>query len=143
MFTDFHLNHSKKGFLTIYNPENTPFLKEEYQLLDNLRRTIEVHLNKRVVKHRLLESENRLKNLLSSQTSYVLRTNLDGLHTYWNSTFEEEFGWLYDQSCLNNGNSLASICDYHHGRTYATVEKCIAHRGVAFQVELDKANKTG
>jgi PAS domain S-box-containing protein len=143
MFTDFHLNHSKKGFLTIYNPEDTPFLKEEYQLLDNLRRTIEVHLNKRVVKHRLLESENRLKNLLNSQTSYVLRTNLDGLHTYWNQTFEAEFGWLYYEAGLQNGNSLASICEYHHERTFATVEKCISNPGVTFQVELDKPNKTG
>ena len=143
MFTDFHLNHSKKGFLTIYNPADTPFLKEEYQLLDNLRRTIEVHLNKRVVKHRLIESENRLKNLLNTQTSYVLRTNLNGLHTYWNRTFEEEFGWLYYESGLKNGNSLASICEYHHQKTFATVEKCISNPGIAFQVELDKPNKSG
>ncbi len=143
MFTDFHLNHGIKGFLTIYNQENTPFLKEEYQLLDNLRRTIEVHLNKREVKHRLVESESRLKNLLNSQTSYVLRTNLEGLHTYWNRTFEEEFGWLYHQSGLWNGNSLASICEYHHERTFATVEKCINNPGITFQVELDKPKKTG
>lgn len=140
---DFHLNHSKKGYLTIFNPQDTPFLKEEYALLENLKRTIEVHLNKRVVKQQLIESENRLKNLLNSQTSFVLRTNLQGLHTYWNHTFEKEFGWIFNESGMQNGNSLASICSHHHERTYKTVAECIENPGMVFKVELDKPSKEG
>lgn len=143
MMIDFHLNHSKKGFLTVFNPNDTPFLKEEFALLDNLKRTIEVHLNKRVVKQRLIESENRLKNLLNSQTSYVLRTNLQGKHTYWNHAFEQAFGWIYGEVGIENGNSLDSICVHHHARTFETVAKCIAMPGEIFKVEIDKPGKDG
>ena len=88
----------------------------------------------------LKTSEQRLLNLVNSQTNYVLRTDLFGQHTYWNNKFAEEYGWLYDNQ-LSHGDALRSICDYHHERARVVVEKCIHQPGTTFKVELDKPSK--
>lgn len=88
----------------------------------------------------LKTSQQRLLNLVNSQTSYVLRTDLYGQHTYWNNKFEEEFGWIYGTD-LDHGDALKSICDYHHERARVVVEKCIHQPGTTFKVELDKPTK--
>jgi PAS domain S-box-containing protein len=86
----------------------------------------------------LRNSENKLRNLVNSQTSYVLRTDLQGQHTYWNNKFLKDFGWLYEENGMDNGNSLLSICDHHHQATYDAVNRCIAEPGKIVPVELDK-----
>jgi len=83
-----------------------------------------------------------LKSILSSQTSYVLRTDMEGRHTYWNQKFEDEFGWVYEGNMMH-GNSLLSICESHHGVTHDTVMKCIAEPGKIIKVELDKPHRDG
>ncbi len=87
--------------------------------------------------NKIQESEKWLESLLSSQTSFVLRTNMLGQHTYWNHAFEEKFGWIYENG-LNNEDSLKSICEYHHPRTLEAVNECIAEPGKIVKVELDK-----
>jgi len=39
---------------------------------------------------KLKSAKNRLENLLNAQTHYVLRTDLEGRHTYWNQVFEQD-----------------------------------------------------
>ncbi|MFZ4463811.1 MAG: PAS domain S-box protein [Bacteroidales bacterium] len=91
----------------------------------------------------LRESEERLRNLISSQTNYVLWTDLNGRHTYWNKKFEKEFGWMYANDGLAGADALNSICNYHHNRTRETVEKCLFNPGTIFKIELDKPAKDG
>lgn len=88
----------------------------------------------------LKTSQQRLLNLVNSQTNYVLRTDLYGQHTYWNNKFADEYGWLYGDT-LDHGDALSSICDYHHERARVVVEKCINNPGTTFKVELDKPTK--
>jgi PAS domain S-box-containing protein len=88
----------------------------------------------------LKTSQQRLLNLVNSQTSYVLRTNLYGQHTYWNDKFEEEFGWVYGNR-LDQGDALQSICAYHHERARVVVDNCIQQPGKIFKVELDKPTR--
>lgn len=88
----------------------------------------------------LKKSQQRLLNLVNSQTSYVLRTDLYGQHTYWNNKFADEFGWMYGNT-LDHGDALKSICEYHHERARVVVEKCITNPGTTFKVELDKPTK--
>ena len=88
----------------------------------------------------LKTSQQRLLNLVNSQTSYVLRTDLSGQHTYWNNKFEEEYGWIYGTE-LDHGDMLKSICTYHHERAKSVVEKCIQEPGTIFKAELDKPTK--
>jgi len=89
------------------------------------------------------ESEERLQNIVNSPTHYILRTDLTGRHTYWNKTFENTFGWLYEPKGIANGNPLDSICTYHHQRSQKIVETCINNPGTVHQVELDKPKKEG
>ena len=91
----------------------------------------------------LLKSEERFRNIVKSQTSYVLRTDLTGKHTYWNDKFVEDFGWIYEKTGMDGGDSLKSICNYHHARTYETVKACITNPGTIIKIELDKPTKDG
>lgn len=84
----------------------------------------------------------QLKSLVSSQTSYVLRTDMEGKHTYWNEKFENEFGWVYEGKMMH-GNSLLSICESHHGAAKKAVMECIEHPGKIVNVELDKPHRDG
>lgn len=91
----------------------------------------------------LQESEERLQRIVNSPTHYVLRTDLTGMHTYWNKTFEKEFGWLYKNKGIAKSDSLTSICNYHHKRTQEVVMACIMHPGTVYQIELDKPSRDG
>jgi PAS domain S-box-containing protein len=91
----------------------------------------------------LVNNDKVLRNLLNSQTNYMVRTDLEGRHTYWNRIFEENFDFLYARQGIGGGDSLLSICDYHHERTRETVAKCLASPGKIFQVELDKPTREG
>lgn len=89
----------------------------------------------------LQESEERLQKIVNSETNYVLRTDLLGKHTYWNKTFERDFGSMYEKEGIAYGDSLKSICDYHHQRTKEAVMACMMNPGSVHQVELDKPSK--
>ena len=91
---------------------------------------------------RIIETQEKLQNILGTQTAYVLRTNMQGQHTYWNKKFEDEFGWVYGDKMMN-GDALLSICDSHHRAAEVTVEMCIQEPGKIIKVELDKPHKDG
>jgi len=90
----------------------------------------------------IIQTNNKLKSLVASQTSYVLRTDMEGRHTYWNQKFEDEFGWVYEGDMMH-GNSLLSICETHHGAAYNAVMECVEEPGKVVKVELDKPHKDG
>jgi PAS domain S-box-containing protein len=85
----------------------------------------------------LFKSEARLQTLLNNQTSYLVRVNLEGQHTYWNTKFEQDFGWA------RTSDALETICEYHHQRTRDAVAWCLAHPGNIRQVDLDKPTQHG
>lgn len=91
----------------------------------------------------LVINEQRLRNIIETQTSYIIRTNLTGSYTYWNKTFEEDFSYVKRLNEENKEAVLASICEYHHQRTIETVHDCISNPGKVVQVELDKPDDTG
>ena len=90
----------------------------------------------------IIQLNDKLNNLVASQTAYVLRTDMEGRHTYWNKKFEDEFGWVYEGNMMH-GNSLLSICESHHGSAVKAVKECIANPGKIVKVELDKPHKDG
>lgn len=134
-------NSEEIGLLEVFLPEGEKFLPEEYQLIPAICNIIGQHFESKINLSESQKNEKQLKNLLNSQTSYVLRTDLEGKHTYWNQKFKEEFDWIYGQNGLYHGNSLQSICEYHHQRTIETVQNCIQFPGEIFSVELDKPGK--
>jgi PAS domain S-box-containing protein len=118
----------------VFNDENT-FLGIRGTNLDVTER--------KMAEIKLREREQELQNLLSTQTNYVLQTDMEGRHTYWNKKFEEEFSWVYPNNGLYLSNSIDSICSHHHQRTRETVEACFASPGKVIKVELDKPAKDG
>lgn len=91
----------------------------------------------------LAMNEQRLRSIIETQTSYIIRTNLTGSYTYWNKTFEEDFSYVKKLNKENTEAVLASICDYHHQRTIETVHACLSEPGKVVQVELDKPDDHG
>ena len=137
------VNNLEVGVLEVFIPNNKFFLIEEYTLVQALANILGQHFESRSNLAESRKKERQLQNLLNSQTSYVLRTDLTGRHTYWNEKFAEEFGWLYGDEGLDHGNALQSICDYHHGKTFEIVQKCMQFPGQIFPVELDKPSRDG
>lgn len=90
----------------------------------------------------IVQLNDKLNSLLSTQTSYVLRTDMQGRHTYWNQKFEDDFGWVYESKMMH-GDSLLSICESHHDIARKSVMECISNPGKIVKVELDKPHSNG
>lgn len=91
----------------------------------------------------LQQSEARLRGIISSQTNYVIRTDLDGNYSYYNQKFIDDFGWLYNQPSILGLSGMLSIKEYHHQRLLDTVKKCLASANEVFQIEIDKPARDG
>jgi GAF domain-containing protein len=131
---EIQLFKQKLGHIIVYCHPDITFLREEVALLEGARNNIERFIETRRALEAIRANEQRLQNLVNTLTSYVLRTDMEGRHTYWNGKFEADFGWIYPEHGLSNADSLLSICDYHHPRTIDVVEKCVQSPGVAFKV---------
>lgn len=114
------------------------FIKAEFDYKDNLLGYTSIRYDVTDI----VQLNDKLNSLVSSQTSYVLRTNMEGRHTYWNKKFEDEFGWVYDGNVMD-GNSLLSICETHHDAARDAVMKCVSNPGKIVKVELDKPHRDG
>lgn len=134
-------DYPHKCIIEVFNKENHPFLQEERPLLKNISRSVKQFISSKFAIETIKKNESRLRNLVNSQTSYVLRTDLEGRHTYWNHKFEEDFGWLYSERGLSYEDSIQSVCSYHHKRLIRAVKKCLKEPEKTVKVELDKPAK--
>lgn len=120
------------------------WIETSYAKIGELNLVTFIDINAKIISEQMLrQSEESLRNLLNSQTNFVLKTDLEGKHTYWNKKFEEEFGWIYEGKELSGADSLKSICVYHHERVREAVNKCFENPGEIVKVELDKPKKDG
>ncbi|WP_187177486.1 PAS domain S-box protein [Algoriphagus sp. AK58] len=139
----FLVNDQEIGWIEVFIPEREKFLPEEKTVLKTIANTLNQHLEVKQNLDAIRKSEERLRNLVNSQTNFVIRTDLKGRHTFWNKKFEEDFGYLYPTKGLESSDSLTSICEYDKDKATETVVKCIESPGKVFQVELDKPTKSG
>ena len=128
--------------LTAFVLEVGKILTEEIDLLTTLKKTLKQSLDSIASIKELESNEKRLKGLFDSQKNYIIRTDLNGNHTFWNKKFEDDFGYLYPNG-LGNKESLASICSYDQEKATQTALYCLTHPGMAITVELDKPTKDG
>lgn len=141
LHVSFQVNDVTAGEIEVFQPEKEVFLKEEADLLEGIKSSIEQWIRHTHATQTLITSESRLRGLLESQTHYILRTDIEGRYLYWNKKFEEEFGWIHGNSELYAFNALESIVEEHHSRAKLAVEQCIAEPGKIVQVELNKPGK--
>ncbi|MEJ7823302.1 MAG: PAS domain S-box protein, partial [Chitinophagaceae bacterium] len=89
----------------------------------------------------LQQSEARLQGIIASQTNYILRTDLNGMYTYYNPKFNDDFAWIHNCENLIGMYSMYSIMAYDHQKVQDIVAKCIATPNIVYQVEIDKPAK--
>jgi len=97
----------------------------------------------KMVQEELLASESRLRNLVETQTNYVIRTDLKGNYTYCNHQYEEDFGWYFSNENFLGLNYIATAPDYQHRQLMEVTENCLKHPGKVCQIELDSVQKSG
>ncbi len=131
------------GKIEVFLPEGKKFLPEEHTLIHAISNSLSQHLEARKSLEIIRKSESRFRNLVNSQTNYILRTDLQGFHTFWNKKFEEDFGYIYSDRGTTEKDSMSSICEYDKDKARRTVIDCVQEPGKVFQVELDKPFETG
>lgn len=67
---------------------------------------------------------------------YIIRTDLEGLFTYFNNNFLEDFGLLFDTKYILGNNSLSPLKKYHQNKIISVVKKCLNHPNRIFQAEI-------
>ncbi|AMQ56493.1 PAS domain S-box protein [Algoriphagus sanaruensis] len=141
-FTEIEIDSRNKLRIDVFIPEGSKFLNEEYDLLKSISTTLKQSLESKEGLRKLKSNEKRLQSLFDSQKNYIIRTDLEGRHTFWNKKFADDFGYLYPHG-LGKAESLASICAHDQAKATEYAIKCIENPGVAFTVELDKPTKNG
>jgi PAS domain S-box-containing protein len=100
--------------------------------------------DRRQMETALAKSEAHLQSILDSQTTFVLRTDLKGRYTYVNDAMHQRFRWMFPTKADMIGtNSMLTICEEHHPRTFETVCQCMDQPDTAVQVELRKPAEDG
>ena len=84
------------------------------------------------------KNEARLQGIISSQTNYVIRTDLEGKYTYYNKKFYADFGFLYNGKSMIGVSGMETIMPYHHDTVSEIVFNCITEPNIVFQIEIDK-----
>ncbi|TLV02931.1 PAS domain-containing protein [Dyadobacter luticola] len=85
----------------------------------------------------LLASESRLRSLVDAQTNYVIRTDIFGNYTYYNSKFEQDFAWFYDHKNFLGVNCMQIVKQYDKKKVIETVADCMKNPGVVCPLEID------
>ncbi|MGF1636812.1 MAG: PAS domain S-box protein [Cyclobacteriaceae bacterium] len=128
----------KKVFRLFYKPA-----KDEFDNIIGAFVSASDITEKQKALEELQQNEARNKGILDSQTSYMIRTDLEGNYTYYNNKFFDDFGWLHGGKNLMGKNCMESIMEYHLEKVAATVGKCLENPNKVFQVEIDKPTING
>ncbi|KAA0993290.1 PAS domain-containing protein [Dyadobacter aurulentus] len=116
-------------------------LDENGKVIKMIGACLDITASKKI-QEELLASESRLRSLVDSQTNYVVRTDLVGKYTYYNSMFREDFRWFYNGGDFIGVNCILVVCHYHRMNVIEVVGKCLRNPGKIFSVELDHVQQS-
>ena len=91
--------------------------------------------------HELKMQERRLRSLIDSQNTYIIRTDAEGRYTYVNPLFVAQF--VPDGQEVLGTSSMSSIHPDDHPKTFDAVMQCILQKGTPIPVTLRKVNMRG
>jgi PAS domain S-box-containing protein len=97
---------------------------------------IDITENKRY-EEMLLASERRLRNILDSQTNYVVRISLDFKYRYANKKFVEDFAFKGEVDMIGS-DAFRTVREDQKDEVKDVIYQCIAHPGIIGTIELDK-----
>lgn len=86
-------------------------------------------------------SENRFRNLVEAQSSYVIRTDIEGNYTYINRRFAEDFA--HPQEKLIGNASMDSIIPEDHPKVFDVIQSLLKDPDTPLQIELRKPRSNG
>lgn len=89
----------------------------------------------------LFKSKKYLESLLNSQSSYLIRTDIDGKYTFVNNKFYEKFN--FGRGELIGTDSLQTILPLDHDKCRETVMQCFQFPGKVVPVTLRKPRNDG
>jgi PAS domain S-box-containing protein len=80
----------------------------------------------------------RFRSLVETQSAYIVRTDLNGVYTYVNQRFAQDFHWLAEDGEFIGKNSMDSIAQEDHEATLEICRRCIAQPNTSLQIVLRK-----
>src|SRR5690606_27289362 len=86
---------------------------------------------------KLVAKEQRLRNILSSQTNYVVRIGLDFKYTYDNKKFAEDFA-SGDEEDIIGRDSFVTVREDQKEQVKNVIQESIANPGQMMSIELEK-----
>ncbi len=86
-------------------------------------------------------TEARLRSIMTTESAYVVRTDMEGRFTYVNPAWARAFGWMTDN--FIGAYCLDSVLPDDHTRTLEAVEACLRHPEAPVQVMLRKPGPRG
>ncbi len=89
----------------------------------------------------LVKRQNRLQSLIESQSTYLIRTDLEARYTFANQRFLEQFG--YKEADIIGTNSMVSIHADDHPKALDAVMACLAQPNTPVPITLRKISKDG
>ncbi|PJA97408.1 MAG: hypothetical protein CO129_01485 [Ignavibacteriales bacterium CG_4_9_14_3_um_filter_34_10] len=95
-------------------------------------------LEKKTLNEALKKSENELRGLFNANSTYIIKTDMEGKYTFYNQKFKKTFDWLFNGNDFYGINSLETIYHEDHPKCLEVVERCIQNPETTFQVELRK-----
>lgn len=113
-------------------------IKDDQGEILTAKGTIQDITSQKKTTEELVKSEARYKGLFYSQTNYFVRISMQGIYTYVNNKFKEEFGWLFPEGDPVGHNALTDVMEYHHKDIAVMTQKMIAEPNKTFQLEIDK-----
>ncbi|MBI0398269.1 PAS domain-containing protein [Cyclobacterium marinum] len=87
---------------------------------------------------KLITSESRYKSFLDSQTTFVIRIDLEGYISFANTKYIETFNWLFSDN--EKINVINTVPDEEKIKLKQIINKCIQEPEKAHKVELHKLN---
>ena len=123
--------HSIKFPITDNNGTVIALCGMSTDITENVRRTEE-----------LSAMSQRLKNVIDTQTAFMLRSDLNGILTFHNPKYMDQFGWIYDGHLLGK-NVMEAVCEHHRPLVTQTVLASMSNPGQVYKVEIDKPKRDG
>jgi len=88
-----------------------------------------------------LRREKYLRSLIESQSSYLIRTNVEGRFTFVNQQFEQKFGFLKDD--FIGTDSLQTVAEADHEACNQMAMTCLTQPGKIVALQLRKPHPKG
>ena len=97
------------------------------------------------IEEALHASEAYLQSVINTQSTFVLRTDMEGRYTYVNDAMYDHFKWMYPggKADMLGTDSMLTIIPEDHQKTEEAVIACIMQPGQPVQVELCKPGANG